>query len=405
MRAAPKPKKNIDKISVKVKGVVLSVENDPFVLSEILRTDPGAIVYSGPFSLHPLVSAALAIFPGSRIDRSVSLPSFSFSSSYGLGLSSHNFEVMKGKLWPIDWNLEDPKDILKNFRVMKSKEEAKRVVMVNKETREIVDMPTRCRWNSKGRYPQKVRRRIEMELTQHKTVRMLTLTFDMALVQSWLDAANLPVWVGVKEWLALAGSLYLQEFFDKLRAYRASQGLRWNYLGYVIEFQKNGNLHFHVLFFGSWIAPIEKLKQFWGGSKQDAGVDVSKAPSVRKRGRHKNLNHYVGKYLTKFTSDHDDPKMELVYALIWRFKVRTFNVNQGPRLKREKGLGRSEVAVCVSKWDYCSYCYHELDDDYKRLELAAYEKRKAGSSAGGEPGAFSPGVPLSEYSIDPDGEG
>lgn len=376
MQVAPKPKNRISKIRVKVKGSVLSIPDDPFLLSEFQRTFPSVEVLNGPFSLSPIETAALAKFPGSRVVSRGAAVSSSSPSLIGLGFNSHNLLTLKDRLYGLLTTLEDFKGIEKRFRAMKMKEDGKYVVLYNPGEQKKLCLPSRGRWNSKGGYARMVRKRLFEEMDKHRELTMLTLTFDPELVQS-----QMPDWwvYGVSEWLAVAGGLYLNDFLKRLRKYRErGVGQRWNYLGHVVEVQKNGNIHYHVIFFGNWIAPIGELKRMWGGSHHDAGVDVSK-PSRGKS--HKALKHYISKYLTKTMEDQEDPSVIRVFALMWRYKIRTYNISHEMRLKEIKGRGVTAEDGPIpekpqSAWVYCDYCYRDLDDEGLEVYIAAYFDRE-----------------------------
>lgn len=378
MQVAPKPKNRISKTRVKVKGSVLRVPDDPFVLSEIQRTFPDAEVFDGPFALSPVEAAVLEKFPGSRIVSRGAVVSSSSPRLNGLGFNSHNLLKLKDRLYGLLTTLEDLKSIKRNFEKMLMKEEGKYVVLYNPNEKKKLCVPSRGRWNSKGGYARKVRKDIFEEIDKHKSIQMLTLTFDPELVES-----QIPDWwvFGVKEWLAVAGGHYLNDFLKRLRKYREREvNQRWNYLGHVVEIQKNGNIHFHVLFFGTWIAPIAELKRFWGGSHHDAGVDISK-PS---RGKgHKGLKHYLTKYITKSLEDREDPDLVTIYALMWRYKIRIYNLSHEMRVKEMKGRGVTgpdgsplPEPAKPSDWIYCDYCYRHLDDEGLEVYIEAYFDRE-----------------------------
>jgi len=191
-----------------------------------------------------------------------------------------------------------------------------------------------------------MRKSFLQEVNGLRSVKMLTLTFDESHV-----SGHLPAWwtLGVKEYAAVYGWKYLNAFLKRLREYRKKAGQRWNYLGAVMELQESGMVHFHVLFFGKWIAPIAVLKQYWDGSKHDAGVDVAKGDSVKGSVR------YVTKYITKMGEAASNPDHEYINSIIWFFGVRLYNlrhVRKGPVSEaKEKPEDKDLMAQVETVWD------------------------------------------------------
>ena len=277
-----------------------------------------------------MVSAAecLAIESSLRVSYS--------SSPFGLGIITDNLQRRSRRIVNLYLGYKEQKEITKDFRFMVSKEDRKYIRFFNQKEMRFISVPSSSRWNSEGSYFWKMRKSFLQEVNGLRSVKMLTLTFDESHV-----SGHLPAWwtLGVKEYAAVYGWKYINAFLKRLREYRKKAGQRWNYLGAVMELQESGMVHFHVLFFGKWIAPIAVLKQYWDGSKHDAGVDVAKGDSVKGSVR------YVTKYITKMGEAASNPDHEYINSIIWFFGVRLYNlrhVRKGPvseaKEKPEKGL-------------------------------------------------------------------
>lgn len=104
---------------------------------------------------------------------------------------------------------------------------------------------------------------------QHKTI-FLTLTFDLNKVSNIQEKQN--------------AMPYLQHMFRKLKRHKYNP----KYLG-ITEFQKNGNIHFHLLVFNLPFLSIEQWQQYWSHGY----IDIKLLKTV------KNVSAYFTKYMQK----------------------------------------------------------------------------------------------------------
>ena len=299
------------------------------------------------FSVAASVDAALRAAP-------------SVSSPYGLGIISNNLQKRPKRIVNLYLGYMETKEILNNYRLMVSKVDNKFMRYFNESEMKFISVPANSRWNSHSHYFWKMRKAFLKEVEGLKSVKMLTLTFDEKKI-----AAEMPDWwlLGVKPYAAVFGSKYLNTFLKRLREYRKKAGQRWNYLGYVLELQESGMVHFHVLFYGRWIADIKVLKEYWDGSKQDAGVDIAKGDNVKGSVR------YITKYITKMKDAAANPEHEKINSVLWYFGVRLFNLRQV-----RKGPGAEPQALSTGKWHYDYYTYgRETDEELAQMVKERYE--------------------------------
>jgi hypothetical protein len=254
----------------------------------------------------------------------------------------------------------------------------------------LIKFPNGSRYNRFSRYYYKARKRILKEVRPFKALKMLTLTFDPE--KSELD---IPLWwsIGRKGdppsylrcFLVVFGSRYLKKFLDRLKLWRRRAGLRWNYLVYVMEIQPGaGHVHYHLLFYGKWIAPIEVLKKFWDGSDQDAGVDVSKGDSSKK------AVSYVTKYVTKMNDFTHDSKWADLHMVMWYFKVRSFNIRHVNRYSDiEAAREKDSAPIAISKYRFVPRKdWHKYEKGDSLPDQLDHEFKAASEAQTGGVGAF-----------------
>lgn len=369
MLTASKHKESIRKIHAKVKGSILRVEDDPFLRSEIDRT-PGFSLVPSKGGLLSIVDSVKGLWNGAHVCNPGGLPS---SSLNGLGFNSNNLLMLKSRMQALLMGLEWVEDTIKDYDVMLSKTTGKRFALFDFTKGEKLLIASKMRWDAEGNWDWQVRKKMFAEIDKHKELQLLTLTFDPSLVEK-----DIPDWwpppLGLKEWLVMAAWYYLNDFLKRLRKYREREvHQRWNYLGAVMEFQENGNVHFHLVFFGPWIAPISELKRMWGGSHQDAGVDITKRSKHR---NHKSIKAYLTKYLTKSLSSLDRPEWKRCCALMWRYKVRLYNLRHTMMLKEVRGKGYANKKEFDrlnrnSPWMFLGTSHGDMSDEMWETKIDA----------------------------------
>jgi hypothetical protein len=133
-----------------------------------------------------------------------------------------------------------------------------------------------------------------------------------------------------------------------------------------MEFTEKGMVHFHLLFYGSWVAKIEDLSKFWPYS-QPQGIRFGKP--IRHQDNGAALARYLTRYITKDLQQVDDKKlkkkMERVKAFLWFFKRRLYNIRH--KIKNSDGeytlgIGREHYINPV-KWEIYVPPFEIFGDD------------------------------------------
>jgi hypothetical protein len=239
-------------------------------------------------------------------------------SPFGLGSIISNSHKANQRINNVFLNLKDEKDIKRDFNKMKIKVEGKIFLTKNKETGEFIKLPNGSRWNSDSRYFSKLRAKLFKEIDGLRHARLLTLSFDPSLVKS-----HIPHWWpwGIQEFLIVFGNIYISRFLKRYQTYWKRQGHNWHYIACVMEIQPGtGNVHFHLVFRGSWIGDAKVLLFFWEGSNQPAGLEISKGKTA------KGAVSYISKYVTKLESFTNENKWSYLNKFMWYFRVRIYNI-------------------------------------------------------------------------------
>jgi len=250
----------------------------------------------------------------------------------GLGTRINNYHEQHKMMTSLYYGLEDETEIEEKFQAMRRRVTGSGMVFRDKETGEVKDVKNRSRWNADFRYDMSVKSRLEDEVSGLKKVVLVTLTYDMNLVRQLI-----PGWWSLSEqaFVILFNNMFVSNFLNQVREYRKRRSWKNNYVGGVVEFHSGcgankGILHNHLIFYGSGVADIKKLHQFWGLS-QFQGVDI-------KRGQGKNIAGYIAKYIGKSLGQfQDDPELKRLAKWFWHFRRRLYNVRH--KKEGQKGLG------------------------------------------------------------------
>ena len=259
------------------------------------------------------------------------------SSPNGLGLLIHNSYKKNKRLNEVYLGLIDLLYIEVEYKKMLGKVDKRWLTLWDRKEKRVLKVPNGSRHNKLSKYFAKARKKVLRQVKGFRNVKMLTLTFDPEKAE-----IDIPLWwsLGEKDdphsylrtFLVVFGSKYIKKFLDRLKLWRLRNGQRWNYLAYVMEIQPgSGFVHYHLLFFGKWIAPIDVLKRFWDGSDQDAGVDISKGDNAKK------AVSYVTKYVTKMNDLGHESKWGSLSMIMWYFNVRCYNTRHVNRYDEVKG--------------------------------------------------------------------
>ena len=291
------------------------------------------------------------------------------SVPYGLATGGNNWldDHKTSKL--IKYGVVNEKDIINDFRKMIIRVDGSRSPFLVNEAGELKTFPTKSRWNSEYNYSWIVGQRALDEVKGLKKVTHLILTFDPDIVKQII-----PNWwyLGSEAYLAIVGGFFVSDFLRKLRMHKRKFGEPNNFITWVMEFTEKGMVHFHLLFYGSWVAKIEDLSKFWPYS-QPQGIRFGKP--IRHHDNGAVLASYLTRYITKSLSPMGDvdkkikDKMELIRALLWLFKKRLYNMRHKIRNSDGEytlGIGREQYINPV-KWRIYVPPFEILSDDFDKM--------------------------------------
>ena len=322
-----------------------------------------------------LVQFVLDNIPGSRVveTRAVQAPSGSrerrkcsglFSAEfdektkkkrdcpYGLATGGNNWLENHKMSESIKFGVVDQKAIINDFKKMVIRVDGSRSPVLINGDGELKTFPTKSRWNSEYNYSWIVGQRALDEVKGLRKIKHLILTFDPDIVKQII-----PDWwfLGSEAYIAVVGGFFVSDFLRKLRMHKKKLAEPNNFITWVMEFTEKGMVHFHLLFYGSWVAKIEDLSKFWPYS-QPQGIRFGKP--IRHHDNGAVLASYLTRYITKSLSPMGDvdkkikDKMELIRALLWLFKKRLYNMRH--KIKNSDGeytlgIGRDQYINPV-KW-------------------------------------------------------
>lgn len=345
-----------------------------------------------------LVQFVLNTFPGSKVVETTAVPaprasrarrkSLDFSNEnsdqktkgkrenpYGLATGGNNWLETHKLSESIKFGLRDHKDIINDFRKMLVRVDGSRSPLLVNEAGELKTFPNKSRWNSEYNYSWIVGQRALDEVKGLKKVTHLILTFDPEIV-----VQIMPDWwfFGQEAYLAVVGGFFISDFLRKLRIHKKKHGEPNNFITWVMEFTEKGMVHFHLLFYGSWVAKIEDLSKFWPYS-QPQGIRFGKP--IRHHDNGAVLASYLTRYITKSLSPMAGvdkkikDKMELIKALLWLFKKRLYNMRH--KIKNTDGeytlgIGRDQYINPI-KW-FLYIPPSQNDNVYFEKEFEGYKQ-------------------------------
>lgn len=281
-------------------------------------------------------------------------------SPYGLAPLVNNCIKRNSRFEDIKNGFIDDTEIINDFRKMVLKVDGKRSPLFVNESGELKTFPVKSRWNTEYPYAYVAGQRALDEVKGLRHVKHLILTVSKEKAEQMV-----PDWwvMGVEEYMAVMGGYLVSDFLRKYRAYKKKKNEKYNFVTWVMEFQKNSMVHFHILFYGTWVAPVDVLHSFWPYCEQN-GIRFGKPI------RHQDNGYVLAKYLTKYiTKDLQNIegklegytekeikkmkiKMERIKAFLWFFKRRLYNLRH--KVKNSEGvytmgIGRNEY-IKAGKW-------------------------------------------------------
>jgi hypothetical protein len=241
--------------------------------------------------------------------------------------------------------------------------------MVNAQG-DIRTFPAKSRWNPDYNYGYSVGNRALDQVKGLKSVSHLVLTVSREKVK-----AIIPNWwaYSIEDYMAVRGGEFVTYFLRKYREYQKKQGFKNAFVTWVMEFQEKNDdmVHFHLLFYGRYIAPLPELIKWWPLSDAQ-GVRLGKPIKHQYAGD--TLARYLTRYITKGLERMRETKRKRMAAFLWFFKRRLYNMRHNLKNsdgKHTAGIGREAY---VSGWKRC-FTSDEMGKQQKinqlRLELQA----------------------------------
>ena len=231
-------------------------------------------------------------------------------------------------------------EIVSKYDDMRKKMNGKRSPLMESDAGEVITFKARSRWNSEFDYGGYVGRKLQKEVDGLKKCSHLILTFDPKKIESYI-----PGWwcYGDKEFLAVIVGFLVSEFIRQLRVYKKKQGQPWNYIGWVMEFHESGFVHVHMMFYGSWIAPLEVLCSLWPYAESN-GVRLAKRNKGVCSGSA--VASYISHYLAKDLNKVGENQLKRCAAFLWFFRRRLFNT------RHTKKAADGSVSWGISQAEY-----------------------------------------------------
>jgi len=250
-------------------------------------------------------------------------------SPFGLGPSVFNCRRITEREMDLRDGIVTIEDIVEDYRAMRKRVEGARspVLMECKKTGELKTFPVRSRWNTQYNYSRAVKAKVLADLSGLRDLKMFVLTIDRGKAES-----AIPEWfVGSqREYFTAFGGEHVSTFLRKVRdhvaADRKKKGkvFRWNYVCWFMELHESGEVHFHVVFRGGWVAAFSDLERFWGlGAVRYKPFAGNKGMSGRA------LAGYLTGYLSKDLRRMMAADRERQAALLWFLRRRLFNIRHG----------------------------------------------------------------------------
>lgn len=281
-------------------------------------------------------------------------------SPSGVLMFDHKFDTnnirLTQRLEFLKYAYVDEERIVDDFEGMKNRADNK-VVFWDTETKEFVAFSSSSRWaKDASRYEQKVKRKLREQTKGLRKLSMVTVNFDKKRIREilpdwWLDGSD----EGIEKFLLIFGSTLLGWFLDALRKNMERRGLKWSFIGWAEEmFNKAGkfHLHYHILFYGGYVAPLNDLKRYWPYSDPNQ-VDV-------KVMRNNDVANYIVKYVGKNLGKLCVEGFEAHAAYVWFFRKRMYQV----RLRGKDGKPHD-----CGIWKKRNLVYAGFTDEYGKRKI------------------------------------
>lgn len=263
---------------------------------------------------------------------------------FGLGALLNNEYKKDEKMRMLKEGIVDDGYIFKKYKDMLGRVNGGRSpLMENDETGEIATFPIRSRWNSEYDYGWRVREKMSRQVMGLRSTVHMVLTVHPPKLESIIPSW----WVySDKIFLAVFGGYIVRRFLMHLRNRKKSRGERWNFIGWSMEFTKQGYAHWHMLFMGRYIAPIDEIVELWGLCERQ-GVDIKAGVNGGAR-----IASYLCKYISKSLQLLPLCSEPMIPAFMYYFNRRLYNLRHD--VKKIKDVERYEKGGDVTDGLACA---------------------------------------------------
>lgn len=293
---------------------------------------------------------------------------------YGLASLGNNWENISSSILDLKNGFIQDVDIVENYKKMIIRVNGKRTPLLVNDKGEVRTFPLKSRWNQEYHYGYIVGQKALDQVKGLRKVSHLILT----IAPERLKYMKPDWWCwGDEEFMAVFGGQLVSEFLHKLRAYKKKHGEPNNFVTWVMEFTEKGMAHFHLIFYGSWVADLEVLKSFWPYSE---GQGIRFGKPIRHQDNGAALARYLTRYITKDLQQIEDKtlnkKMERIRAFLWYFKRRLYNLRH--KIKNSDGeytlgIGREQF-VNPMKWRKYIPPFEMLDVNLFEREFEGFKE-------------------------------
>ena len=258
-------------------------------------------------------------------------------------------------------------DIIKSFDDMCHSLKFRRSPLMESSEGALKSFPCKSRWNNEYDYGRVVGAKALDQVAGLREVSHLILTISKEIAEHFIPSH----WAySVEDYMSIRGGEIVTIFLKQYRQYRKKIGAKNHFITWVLEYQENGMVHFHLLFLGRYIAPIGKMIEWWPLS-EGQGVRLGKLHKHQYAGHA--LARYLTHYITKDLKNMSEKRGKRMAAFMWFFRRRFYNMRHKVRNADgfyTLGIGR-EHFVPVVKWKLYEH------DEVERLDRINYDDEEA----------------------------
>jgi hypothetical protein len=266
----------------------------------------------------------------------------SYTNNYGYG---HLYHELKGpvnykridtiknlkggrkRLYIYDLGLLDERDVYQWFADLVNRQNNTGAALISPEGKQVLSQNGRfC--NKRGKRSIQIQKAFKEGIGEVLDCILLTLTtHEEEVLQFMPENTNLlPV-----QFATITIGSWVSKFINSLRQFQRVRGIPWEFVGWVIEFQKNGYPHIHMIFRGKWIGDVREIAKLWPYCEPQ-GVDYMNKAKYEKKLRsegklkpgHHTSNIRLINYITSYVS-----KCGKAVIIKEEDKRKTVNVHKG----------------------------------------------------------------------------